>query len=120
MLRGAAALSTGCFGCSVSGMLGPAEARTRGARLIAPPIAAVGPEKRAERGNGFRDGVLPYTVPQDMAGLPSCAVPVGVDELGLPVGVQVTGPPWSERRVLAAADALYQRASWKMTPSAVR
>jgi aspartyl-tRNA(Asn)/glutamyl-tRNA(Gln) amidotransferase subunit A len=88
--------------------------------LLLTPIAAVPPEKREERGNGFRDGVLPYTVPQDMAGLPSCAVPVGADELGLPVGVQLTGPPGSERRVLAAADALYQRASWKMTPSAVR
>jgi Asp-tRNA(Asn)/Glu-tRNA(Gln) amidotransferase A subunit family amidase len=33
---------------------------------------------------------------------------VGTDELGLPVGVQVTGPPWAERRVLAAADALYR------------
>jgi aspartyl-tRNA(Asn)/glutamyl-tRNA(Gln) amidotransferase subunit A len=88
--------------------------------LLLTPIAAVPPEKREEPGHAFRDGVLPYTVPQDMAGLPSCAVPVGLDELGLPVGVQVTGPPWSERRVLAAADALYQRASWKMTPSAVR
>jgi aspartyl-tRNA(Asn)/glutamyl-tRNA(Gln) amidotransferase subunit A len=90
------------------------------ADLLLTPIAAVGPEKRVEPDSRFRDGVLPYTVPQDMAGLPSCAVPVGVDELGMPVGVQVTGPPWSERRVLAAADALYQRASWKITPSAVR
>ena len=35
------------------------------------------------------------------------AVPVGFDELGLPVGVQLTGPPWSEGRVLAAAEALF-------------
>ena len=40
--------------------------------------------------------MLPYTVPQDLAGLPAAAVPVGFDELGLPVGVQLTGPPWSE------------------------
>jgi aspartyl-tRNA(Asn)/glutamyl-tRNA(Gln) amidotransferase subunit A len=88
--------------------------------LLLTPIAAVPPERREEPSPEFRDGVLPYTVPQDMAGLPSCAVPVGADELGLPVGVQLTGPPGSERRVLAAADALYQRASWKITPSAVR
>ena len=51
--------------------------------------------------------MLPYTVPQDLAGLPAAAVPVGFDELGLPVGVQLTGPPHSEGRVLAAAEALF-------------
>ena len=48
-----------------------------------------------------------YTVPQDLAGLPTCAVPVGFDDDGLPVGVQLTGPPRGEGRVLAAAEALY-------------
>jgi aspartyl-tRNA(Asn)/glutamyl-tRNA(Gln) amidotransferase subunit A len=47
-------------------------------------------------------------VPQDLAGLPTCAVPVGFDDLGLPVAIQLTGPPWSEHRVLAAAIALYK------------
>jgi aspartyl-tRNA(Asn)/glutamyl-tRNA(Gln) amidotransferase subunit A len=89
-------------------------ARTSFARLfgeadvLLTPIHAVPPEPRDQPGHSaFRDGVLPYTVPQDLAGLPTCAVPVGVDEHGLPVGVQITGPPWAERRVLAAADALF-------------
>ncbi len=78
------------------------------ADVLLTPIHAVPPEPREQPGHdAFRDGVLPYTVPQDLAGLPTCAVPVGRDEHGLPVGVQITGPPWSERRVLAAADALY-------------
>ena len=51
--------------------------------------------------------MLPYTVPQDLAGLPTCAVPVGFDDDGLPVGVQLTGPPRTEGRVLAAAETLY-------------
>jgi aspartyl-tRNA(Asn)/glutamyl-tRNA(Gln) amidotransferase subunit A len=77
--------------------------------VLLTPIAAVPPELREQpRPEEFRNGVLPYTVPQDMAGLPACAVPVGTDELGLPVGVQVTGPPWAERRVLAAAEALHR------------
>jgi aspartyl-tRNA(Asn)/glutamyl-tRNA(Gln) amidotransferase subunit A len=75
--------------------------------LLLTPVAGVPPARFDERGDDFRNGVLPFTVPQDMAGLPSCAVPVGFDALGLPVGVQITGPPWSERRVLAAADALF-------------
>jgi aspartyl-tRNA(Asn)/glutamyl-tRNA(Gln) amidotransferase subunit A len=78
------------------------------ADLLLTPIAAVPPEPIEQPTHqAFRDGVLPYTVPQDLAGLPACAVPVGFDELGLPVGVQLTGPPWSEGRVLSAAEALY-------------
>jgi aspartyl-tRNA(Asn)/glutamyl-tRNA(Gln) amidotransferase subunit A len=78
------------------------------ADLLITPIAAVSPELRElPDPQGFRDSVLPYTVPQDLAGLPACAVPVGFDDLGMPVGVQLTGPPWSEGRVLGAAIALY-------------
>jgi aspartyl-tRNA(Asn)/glutamyl-tRNA(Gln) amidotransferase subunit A len=77
------------------------------ADLLLTPIHSLPPELRGERAQAFRDGVLPFTVPQDLAGLPSCAVPVGFDDLGLPVGVQLTGPPWSEGRVLAAAETLF-------------
>jgi aspartyl-tRNA(Asn)/glutamyl-tRNA(Gln) amidotransferase subunit A len=80
----------------------------RAADLLLTPVAGVPPESIEQPTHQeFRDGVLPYTVAQDLAGLPSCAVPVGFDELGLPVGVQLTGPPWSERRVLDAAEALF-------------
>ena len=77
------------------------------ADLLLTPIAGVSPEPIGDASQAFRDGVLPFTVPQDVAGLPSCAVPVGFDDLGLPVGVQLTGPPHSEGRVLAAAEALF-------------
>jgi aspartyl-tRNA(Asn)/glutamyl-tRNA(Gln) amidotransferase subunit A len=77
------------------------------ADVLLTPIAAVSPEPIGEASQAFRDGVLPFTVPQDLAGLPSCAVPVGFDDLGLPVGVQLTGPAHGEARVLAAAEALF-------------
>jgi aspartyl-tRNA(Asn)/glutamyl-tRNA(Gln) amidotransferase subunit A len=77
------------------------------ADLLLTPIHSLAPELRGEGAQSFRDGVLPFTVPQDLAGLPSCAVHVGFDDLGLPVGVQLTGPPWSESRVLAAAEELF-------------
>ena len=77
------------------------------ADLLLTPIHSLPPERRGESAQSFRDGVLPFTVPQDLAGLPACAVPVGFDDLGLPVGVQITGPPWSEGRVLAAAEELF-------------
>ena len=89
------------------------QVRTEFARLFAQadllltPIAGVSPEPIGDASQAFRDGVLPFTVPQDVAGLPSCAVPVGFDDLGLPVGVQLTGPAHSEGRVLAAAERLF-------------
>ena len=55
----------------------------------------------------FRRLVMSYTVPQDLTGLPACTVRAGYDELGIPTAVQLTGPAWSEWRVLAAAHALF-------------
>ena len=36
----------------------------------------------------------------------ACSVPVGLDRLGLPIGVQIAGPMFSDARVLALAAAL--------------
>ena len=79
----------------------------READLLLTPIHATAPERIGERSEDFRNRVLTYTVPQDMAGLPACAVPVGFDDLGLPIGVQLTGPSGAEQTVLAAAEALH-------------
>ena len=77
------------------------------ADVLITPVSAVAPERRDEPDpQGFRDGVLPYTVPQDLAGLPACAVPIGFAD-GLPVAAQVTGPAGSEGRVLAFAEELF-------------
>ena len=46
------------------------------------------------------------TQPISFIGLPVAAVPVWPEEGGLPVGVQVIGPPWREDRVLQVAAAL--------------
>jgi aspartyl-tRNA(Asn)/glutamyl-tRNA(Gln) amidotransferase subunit A len=54
----------------------------------------------------LRDAVMPSTVPQNIAGLPSITVPVGRDDHGLPIGVQLTGRPWSEQLLLAVAASL--------------
>jgi aspartyl-tRNA(Asn)/glutamyl-tRNA(Gln) amidotransferase subunit A len=59
----------------------------------------------------FRRLVMSYTVPQDLAGLPSCAFRAGFDDLGIPVGVQLTGGRWQDARVLGAAHAF-----WTATP----
>ena len=55
----------------------------------------------------FRELVMSYTTPQDLVGLPACAVRAGFDALGIPVGVQFTAPPWQEGCVLRAAQGLF-------------
>jgi len=45
------------------------------------------------------------TVPMSLAGIPAISIPCGLSE-GLPVGLQIAGPAFSENRVLDAAYAL--------------
>jgi aspartyl-tRNA(Asn)/glutamyl-tRNA(Gln) amidotransferase subunit A len=54
----------------------------------------------------LRECVLPWTVLQDLCGLPACALPAGRDADGLPVGLQVTGPRGADAAVLDAAEVL--------------
>jgi aspartyl-tRNA(Asn)/glutamyl-tRNA(Gln) amidotransferase subunit A len=45
------------------------------------------------------------TVPMSLAGIPAISIPCGLSE-GLPVGLQITGPAFSENRLLDVAHAL--------------
>jgi aspartyl-tRNA(Asn)/glutamyl-tRNA(Gln) amidotransferase subunit A len=47
------------------------------------------------------------TVPMSLAGIPAISIPCGLSE-GLPVGLQLAGPAFSENRLLDAAHALEQ------------
>jgi aspartyl-tRNA(Asn)/glutamyl-tRNA(Gln) amidotransferase subunit A len=46
-----------------------------------------------------------FTVPMSLAGIPALSIPAGLSE-GLPVGLQLAGPAFSENRILDAAYAL--------------
>ncbi len=48
-----------------------------------------------------------FTVPTSLAGIPAISIPCGLSA-GLPVGLQLAGPAFSENRVLDAAFALEQ------------
>jgi len=53
-----------------------------------------------------------YTAPFNTAGLPVLSVPCGFTAEGLPIGMQIVGPNWSEAKVLAAGHAYEQATEW--------
>ena len=46
-----------------------------------------------------------FTIPISLAGLPAISIPCGLSE-GLPVGLQIAGPAFSENRLFDVAHAL--------------
>ncbi len=52
-----------------------------------------------------------YTIGANLAGLPAASIPCGFVN-GLPVGLQVVGPHFSEARVLAVAHAFQRATDW--------
>jgi aspartyl-tRNA(Asn)/glutamyl-tRNA(Gln) amidotransferase subunit A len=52
-----------------------------------------------------------FTIPANMAGIPGVAVPCGFSD-GLPVSLQVLGPPFAEATILRVADAYERSESW--------
>jgi aspartyl-tRNA(Asn)/glutamyl-tRNA(Gln) amidotransferase subunit A len=55
------------------------------------------------------------TVSMPLAGIPAISIPGGLSE-GLPVGIQLAGPAFSENRILAAAYALEQSIGFEGVP----
>ncbi len=58
------------------------------------------------------------TIPVSLAGLPALSIPCGLSE-GLPVGLQLAGPAFSENRLLGAAQALETAIGFDPTPPAL-
>ena len=56
--------------------------------------------------------LLRNTRPFNVWGLPAIGVPCGFTGSGLPIGLQIVGPHWSESRVLQVAHAYEQATAW--------
>jgi aspartyl-tRNA(Asn)/glutamyl-tRNA(Gln) amidotransferase subunit A len=59
-----------------------------------------------------------FTVPSSLAGLPAMSIPGGLDQAGLPLGLQIIGKPLDEQGVLNAGLALEERAGFVARPEA--
>jgi aspartyl-tRNA(Asn)/glutamyl-tRNA(Gln) amidotransferase subunit A len=57
-----------------------------------------------------------FTIPSNLAGNPSISVPCGLDEKGLPVGLQLLGPHLDEATVLRGAHAFEQDLGFAARP----
>jgi aspartyl-tRNA(Asn)/glutamyl-tRNA(Gln) amidotransferase subunit A len=56
------------------------------------------------------------TVPMSLAGIPAISIPGGLSD-GLPVGIQLAGPAYSESRILDAAHALERAIGFEGAPA---
>jgi len=90
------------------------DAGLRSVDAVVSPVSAVAPPRRENCDEvslhgevvSLRDAVMGFTTPQNMTGLPTSVVPVGFDDAGLPVGLQLTCARWREDRAVAVAGAL--------------
>jgi aspartyl-tRNA(Asn)/glutamyl-tRNA(Gln) amidotransferase subunit A len=53
-----------------------------------------------------------FTIPAPLAGLPALSIPCGFDAKGLPVGLQLMGPYFSEAKLLGIAHRYQQATDW--------
>jgi aspartyl-tRNA(Asn)/glutamyl-tRNA(Gln) amidotransferase subunit A len=61
-----------------------------------------------------------FTIPANLAGVPAISIPCGLDDRGLPVGLQVAAPALGESMVLRVARALEREIAFRDVPALVR
>lgn len=85
--------------------------------LVVAPTAYVS-ATTIEQSNKEQEGPPPRlpprfpTVPFSVYGLPTLSVPCGFTRSGVPIGIQIAGPPLGEARVFALAQAYERATEW--------
>lgn len=82
--------------------------------IILSPVSPTPPTKLGELINDPVKNMLAdiYTVTTNSAGIPALALPCGFTKSGLPVGMQLQGPMFSENPLLQAGYAYQQATDW--------
>ena len=78
--------------------------------MPAPLIAELKKDADALRPAELR--LLRNTRPFNVWGLPAISIPCGFTKSGLPIGLQIAGPPWREDLMLRLAQAYEQATAW--------
>jgi aspartyl-tRNA(Asn)/glutamyl-tRNA(Gln) amidotransferase subunit A len=60
-----------------------------------------------------------FTIPANLAGVPAISIPSGVDDAGLPVGLQLTAPVLAEPTLLLVANALETALGFDARPALI-
>lgn len=55
-----------------------------------------------------------FTVPASLAGVPGISVPAGLDEKGLPLGLQILTKPWDEQTAFDVSQAIEEASGFKL------
>jgi amidase len=86
--------------------------------LLTPTVPLLPVRAGSIVGRGL-SGTLPRMLPRaamtgpwNACGLPALSIPVGVSDEGLPIGVQLVGPPGSDATLLTLAAALERSVGW--------
>ena len=82
--------------------------------VIAAPVAPTSAFRIGEHGDDPLSMYLEdiFTLPANLAGVPGIAFPVGFDDRGLPIGMQLMGSHFQEELLLQAAHAYQQATDW--------
>lgn len=86
--------------------------------LLTPALAGLPPRATTWSARSWRANLManlryaPYAAPWNIAGLPALVVPVGRRPDGLPVAVQLVGPPGSELLLLGVAGQFEMQSPW--------
>ncbi|WP_018583364.1 amidase [Salinispora arenicola] len=86
--------------------------------LLTPALAGLPPRATSWSARSWRANLManlryaPYAAPWNIAGLPALVVPVGRRPDGLPVAVQLVGPPGSELLLLGVAGQFEMQSPW--------
>ncbi len=77
--------------------------------VILSPVTKEGPAKINDKIDNIKmymDDI--YTVPANLCGLPAISVPFGIDGNGMPIGVQIMGQCFEEKKIIRVAYTLEQ------------
>jgi aspartyl-tRNA(Asn)/glutamyl-tRNA(Gln) amidotransferase subunit A len=81
-------------------------------RIVAPTLDDL--MKRAKDPTPTNPRVTSNCAPLNVMGIPAISVPCGFSKTGLPIGLMITGPRFSEGKIFALAQAYEKATQWHL------